>query len=189
MAKDWSSSVITFSHNQVKRHYDNNISIENSPAKIAPPSHQITASYSSNASVVVTDSIQEYSKHLASKHDGTEYIDGRQIVTADFDEDGAPEAVALIIIEGAGGGGLIIPYIVLFEQQNARYIPTDLVIIEGAHDLSLSENNLIEVDAAIHSPNDPKCCPTINISHLYSTKNRKLIELKNRIHIDKNHKH
>jgi len=98
-------------------------------------------------------------------------------VTTDFDEDGTLELVALIIIEGVGGGSSIIPHIGLFERQNARYIPVDLVIIEGAHDLSLSETNLIEIDAIIHDSNDPECCPTINTSHQYSLKNRRLIKL------------
>jgi len=65
MEKSCSRSVVTFSHGQFKKHYDNELSIENSPTTKRPPSHQLTASCSSDASVVINDSIREYSKYLA----------------------------------------------------------------------------------------------------------------------------
>jgi len=142
------------------------------------PRHvQFSASSSAGSINGIEQAINSYSEHLASKYSGAEYLQGRRTVEIDFDEQGATGLVALIIIEGFYGGNSSIPHLVFFRYHHGSYIPVDTVVVEGAHDVTVTDSDLLTVESLTHANNDPRCCPSIDVMHRYSVKNDRLTRL------------
>jgi hypothetical protein len=125
----------------------------------------------------LSEAIREYSKQLSAKQGGNEYVEGRKTLKINFNNNGTADMVALILMEGIGGGNSTIASLVLFEYEQGNYIPVDTAIVEGAHDISLTTNSLLNVDSLIHSLEDPHCCPTIATQHRFSLKKNRLVRL------------
>ncbi|TVT33518.1 hypothetical protein [Marinobacter vinifirmus] len=153
-----------------------NITVENHSSR-SPRQVQFSASSSAGSINGIEEAINSYSEHLASKYSGAEYLHGRRTVEIDFDEQGATGLVALIIIEGFYGGNSSIPHLVVFRNHHGSYIPVDTVVIEGAHDVTVTDSDLLTVESLTHAIDDPRCCPSIEVTHRYSVINDQLMRL------------
>lgn len=107
------------------------------------------------------EAVDRYSRALERHYDGYEYKEQRQLIRADFNQDGRAQGLALITIEGVGGGTIVIHQLVLFSYQNGSYQAGDSTTIPGAHKLSLINNNEIVVSTLNYGPDDARCCPTV----------------------------
>lgn len=125
----------------------------------------------------LSEALREYSKQLTAKRGGNEYVEGRKALKIKLRNNGTANIIALILIEGVGGGNSTIASLVLFKCEQGNYIPVDTAIVEGAHDISLATNNLLIVDSLIHRFEDPHCCPTIAVRHRFSLKQNRLVRL------------
>ncbi|WP_405418359.1 hypothetical protein [Marinobacter flavimaris] len=143
----------------------------------SPSQAQFSASSSGGPINEMEEAINSYSEHLASKYSGSEYLQGRKTVEISSAEQGATGVFALIIIEGFYGGNSAIPHLVFFRYQHGSYIPVDTFVIEGAHDITVTDSNVLTVESLTHAIDDSRCCPSIEVKHRYSVKNDRLIRL------------
>lgn len=107
------------------------------------------------------EAVDRYSRELELHYDGYEYKEHRQLIRADFNQDGRTQGLVLITIEGVGGGSVVIHQLVLFSYQNGSYQASDSAIVAGAHKLSLINNNEIVVSTLNYGPEDARCCPSV----------------------------
>lgn len=92
---------------------------------------------------------------------------GEQIVFGDLNGDGADDAAATIAVNYGGTGVFVSVAAVVNENGKPRHAASWLIDDRPqVNDLKV-QNGTIFVDAVIHGPNDPGCCPAQPITQTY----------------------
>jgi hypothetical protein len=89
------------------------------------------------------------------------------VATGDLDADGTQEAAALIS-ENYGGTGVFV-FLAVYSQENQTWTFQTSNMVDDRPQLNaLSiENNEIFLEAVIHGPDEPMCCPTLRTTRHY----------------------
>jgi hypothetical protein len=113
----------------------------------------------------------------------TDAVDGSRFTlhpthaVGDFDGDGNPDAVA-ILVEASGGTG---SFYYMFALTNRDGVPVQLGEPEWLGDrtvierLSIDRKGIISIRYVTHGDDDPACCPTLKIEDRYRVEKGKLI--------------
>jgi hypothetical protein len=113
----------------------------------------------------------------------TDPVDGSRFTlhpthaVGDFDGDGNPDAVA-ILVEASGGTG---SFYYMFALTNRDGVPVQLGEPEWLGDrtviqrLSIDRKGIISIRYVTHGDDDPACCPTLKIEDRYRVEKGKLI--------------
>ncbi len=92
---------------------------------------------------------------------------GEQIVFGDLNDDGAEDAAVTIAVNYGGTGVFVSAAAVVNENGKPRHIASWLIDDRPRiNDLKI-QNGTIFVDAVIHGPNDPGCCPEQVVTQTY----------------------
>ncbi|MEW6030694.1 MAG: Gmad2 immunoglobulin-like domain-containing protein [Chloroflexota bacterium] len=92
---------------------------------------------------------------------------GEQIVFGDLNDDGAEDAATTIAINFGGTGVFVSVAAVVNENGKPRHAASWLIDDRPrVNDLRI-QNGTILVDAVIHGPNDPGCCPAQPVTQTY----------------------
>jgi hypothetical protein len=95
----------------------------------------------------------------------------------DLDADGIPDAV--IVLEGDPGGSGVFFDLVPVLNRGGRPMPLSPTLLGDRVEIEFVE---IAADGAVivqmirHGPNDPQCCPTVDVIQRYRLKGEQLIE-------------
>ncbi|HKF57565.1 MAG TPA: hypothetical protein VKJ45_19050 [Blastocatellia bacterium] len=112
---------------------------------------------------------------------GTEYTEGRKIVTGDLDRDGTPDIAVLYTLEGAHGNAYD-QFLAVFLSINGKYVNKAQRRVGGRFernmDLKSIENGKVLFDTLEYLPRDPSCCPSKKGSTQFTLSGGKLIEVK-----------
>jgi len=126
--------------------------------------------------------VNRFIKNQQSGARGTEYAEGRKIVTGDLDNDGAPDIAVLYTLEGAHGGNDYNQYLAVFLSINGKYVYKAHRRVGGRFernmDLKSIENGKVLFDTMEYLPKDPSCCPSKKGSTQFTLSQGKLIEIK-----------
>ena len=132
----------------------------------------------SGAEVVVN----RFIKSQESRSRGTEYAEGRKIVTGDLDNDGSPDIAVLYTLEGAHGGNDYNQYLAVFLSVNGKCVYKVHRRVGGRFernmDLKSIENGKVLFDTLEYLPKDPSCCPSKKGSTQFMFSEGKLVETK-----------
>jgi hypothetical protein len=85
----------------------------------------------------------------------------------DLDNDGADEFVALVA-ENYGGSGVFV-FLAVFTEVNGQLVYQTSAWVDDrpqVNELSIGEDGIF-LDATIHSPDEPMCCPTLHTRRHY----------------------
>jgi hypothetical protein len=89
------------------------------------------------------------------------------VAVGDLDADGTDE-VAALISENYGGTGVFIFLAVYSRENNSLEFQTSTIVDDRPQLNALSiDNNEIFLDATIHGPDEPMCCPTLRTTRHY----------------------
>lgn len=92
---------------------------------------------------------------------------GEQIVFGDLNDDGAEDAAVTIAVNYGGTGVFVSVAAVLNENGRPRHAASWMIDDRPqVNDLKI-QNGTVFVDAVIHGPNDPGCCPAQPVTQTY----------------------
>jgi len=121
-------------------------------------------------------------KSQESRARGTEYKEGRKIVTGDLNNDGTSDIAVLYTLEGAHGGNDYNQYLAVFLSVNGKYVYKAKRRIGGRFernmDLKSIQDGKVLFDTMEYLPKDPSCCPSKKGSTQFTLAQGKLIETK-----------
>jgi len=148
-------------------------------AEATSPSLQAVATVPQEAQTVVN----RFIRSQQSRARGSEYKEGRKIVTGDLDGDGNPDVAVLYTLEGAhGGSNDYNQYLAVFLNVNGKYAYKGQRRVGGRFernmDLKSIEGGKILVDTMEYLPSDPSCCPSKKGSAQFALTGGRLIETK-----------
>jgi len=126
--------------------------------------------------------VSRFIKSQESNVRGTEYPEGRKIVTGDLDGDGNPDVAVLYTLEGAHGGNDYSQYLAVFLSVNGKYVYKSHRRVGGKlernMDLKSIEGGKILFDTMEYLPKDPSCCPSKKGTTQFVLAQGKLVEAK-----------
>jgi hypothetical protein len=126
--------------------------------------------------------VNRFIKSQESRARGTEYSEGRKIVTGDLDNNGSPDMAVLYTLEGGHGGNDYNQYLAVFLSINGKYVYKAHSRIGGRFernmDLKSIENGKVLFDTLEYLPKDPSCCPSKKGSTQFMLSEGKLVETK-----------
>lgn len=125
--------------------------------------------------VKLTDGAFESNSDRAS----TDYVRvnmGQQVAYGDLNGDGAQDA-AIILGEGYGGTGDFVSVAAILNQNGQPVFAASAGVDDRPMVNSLSiQNGEILLDAVIHGPNDPGCCPAQPVTETFRLWDNKLVQ-------------
>jgi hypothetical protein len=126
--------------------------------------------------------VSRFIKSQQSRTRGTEYVEGRKIVTGDLNADGNPDIAVLYTLEGAHGGNDYNQYLAVFLSVNGKYVYKANRRVGGRFernmDLKSIEGGKILFDTMEYLPKDPSCCPSKKGSTQFTLAQGRLVETK-----------
>jgi hypothetical protein len=126
--------------------------------------------------------VSRFIKSQQSKARGTEYKEGRKIVSGDLNGDGNPDMAVLYTLEGAHGGNDYNQYLAVFLSVNGKYVYKAHRRVGGRFernmDLKSIEGGKILFDTMEYLPKDPSCCPSKKGSTQFTLAQGRLVETK-----------
>src|SRR5215471_951830 len=148
------------------------------PSRADSPTLQSSPGLPAGAEAVVN----RFIKSQESRARGTEYTEGRKIVTGDLNSDGNPDIAVLYTLEGGHGGNDYNQYLAVFLNMNGKYVYKAHRRVGGRFernmDLKSIENGKVLFDTMEYLPKDPSCCPSKKGSTQFTLSQGKLIEIK-----------
>lgn len=108
---------------------------------------------------------------------GSEYRDGRRILTGDFNGDQSPDAIVLYTVEGSGGGNASVHTLALFFESQGNYFAQGSIVVDGASEIALDSDGSILVTSLMHGPDDPTCCPSMRSTQQYRVEGNQPLSL------------
>ena len=147
------------------------------PSRADSPTLQSSPGLPAGAEAVVN----RFIKSQEGRARGTEYTEGRKIVTGDLDSDGTPDIAVLYTLEGAHGNAYD-QFLAVFLSINGKYVNKAQRRVGGRFernmDLKSIENGKVLFDTLEYLPRDPSCCPSKKGSTQFTLSGGKLIEVK-----------
>jgi hypothetical protein len=126
--------------------------------------------------------VSRFIQSQTSRTRGTEYKEGRKIVTGDLNGDGNPDIAVLYTLEGAHGGNDYNQYLAVFLSVNGKYVYKAHRRVGGRFernmDLKSIEGGKILFDTMEYLPKDPSCCPSKKGSTQFTLAKGRLVETK-----------
>jgi hypothetical protein len=126
--------------------------------------------------------VSRFIKSQQSRVRGTEYEEGRKIVTGDLNADGNPDIAVLYTLEGAHGGNDYNQYLAVFLSVNGKYVYKTNRRVGGRFernmDLKSIEGGKILFDTMEYVPKDPSCCPSKKGATQFTLAQGRLVEIK-----------
>jgi hypothetical protein len=149
------------------------------PSRAGSEAPQAIASLPAGVEQVVS----RFIKSQQSRARGTEYKEGRKIVTGDLDGDGNPDVAVLYTLEGAhGGSNDYNQYLAVFVNVSGKYVYKAHRRVGGRFerniDLKSIEGGKILLDTMEYLPSDPSCCPSKKGATQFTLAQGKLVETK-----------
>jgi hypothetical protein len=108
----------------------------------------------------------------------TDYVSVRMtdfIVLGDLNGDGENEAVAAVAEDYGGSGTFVFLAVYQYVNDKAQFLTSIFLDDRPKINTVTIEDGKIFVDAVIHGPNDPMCCPTLGTSRHYVLNGANLI--------------
>jgi hypothetical protein len=126
--------------------------------------------------------VSRFIQSQTSRTRGTEYKEGRKIVTGDLNGDGNPDIAVLYTLEGAHGGNDYNQYLAVFLSVNGKYVYKAHRRVGGRFernmDLKSIEGGKILFDTMEYLPKDPSCCPSKKGATQFTLAQGRLVETK-----------
>lgn len=113
------------------------------------------------------------------KDGGTENTELRKVVRLDLNNDGAPDAAVIYIIEGVGGAQTGYAFVTGFVQEAGTWRASrESIQIGGSvQSLAFEKPGIIAVDFLTSGPDDPDCCPSVDEHQRFVWSGEKFVEL------------
>ena len=95
----------------------------------------------------------------------------------DLDDDGVEDA-AVILATSGGGSGTFISLEAVINDKGAPNHAATVLLGDRVHVKSVAvESGEITVNMVTHGPDDPLCCPTIEVTHKYKLSGDTLVQI------------
>ena len=99
-----------------------------------------------------------------------------KLAIADLNKDGAQDAAVVLISSGGGSGTFYHLAAVLNDKGAPRHVSSILLGDRIKLKNVTVKNGEITVEMTMHGPNDPLCCPTQEVSKVYTLQAEKLVQ-------------
>ncbi|MGI9038043.1 MAG: hypothetical protein ACR2GQ_04185 [Gemmatimonadota bacterium] len=150
---------------------------------VPPPVEPPPASVDS-AAVAATDFMSQFTESGFASFADAAGSDGVQVAVSptaiafgNLDGDPAGEA-AVVTSTSAGGTGVFVDLAVV-DQQGGRPVNTATVFLGDrirVHSLKIEDGRIV-LDATMHTPADPSCCPSLRAVRRFAFEGRDLVEI------------
>ncbi len=97
----------------------------------------------------------------------------------DLDGDGVEDAAVVLATSGGGSGTFISLEAVINDQGTPKHVATAFLGDRVQVNSVVIESGIITVDMVTHGPDDPLCCPTLEVTQRYELQGDTLVELSN----------
>ena len=98
----------------------------------------------------------------------------------DLDGDGVKDAAVILATSGGGSGTFISLEAVINDNGTPNHAATVLLGDRVQVKSVTAESGEITVDMVTHGPDDPLCCPTLEVTHKYKRSGETLVQISRR---------